>query len=228
MSLVKRTALKDRILPNYTVGEELFNMISHIVGAAFGLVALSILVGRALWDHDFWAFSSGLVYGLMMILLYTMSSVYHGLRPGTAKKVLQILDHCSVFLLIAGTYTPFLLNGLRETNPALAWTLFGVIWGAAVLGVTLNAIDLKRYRVFSMIAYLGMGWAAVVAWRPMIMEYSMTAMILLLSGGLAYSVGALLYILGKRKRMKYMHSVFHLFCLAGTILHFLSIVNYVW
>lgn len=228
MCLAKRTALKDRRLPDYTIGEELFNMISHIVGAAFGLAALSILVGRALWDHDFWAFSSGLVYGLMMILLYTMSSVYHGLRPGMAKKVLQILDHCSVFLLISGTYTPFLLNGLREVNPTLAWTLFGVIWGAAIFGITLNAIDLKRYRIVSMVAYLGMGWAAVVAWRPMIEAYSVTAMILLLSGGLAYSLGALLYVLGKRKQVKYMHSVFHLFCLAGTILHFLSIAIYVW
>ncbi len=228
MCAVKRISLKDRVLPDYTTGEELFNMISHIVGAAFGLFVLCYLTWRALWRHDLWAFSSGFVYGLMMILLYTMSSIYHGLRPGLAKKVFQILDHCSVFLLIAGTYTPYLLNGMRAAFPVWSWILFGVIWGSALLGVTLNAIDLKRYRYFSMACYLGMGWVAVSAWGPMVAVYSPTGMWLLLSGGIAYTIGAILYLIGKKTKTRYMHSVFHIFCLIGSVLHFISIALYVW
>lgn len=227
MTTMQRTALKDRKLPNYSFSEELFNMISHIVGAAFGIVGFFIMVGKATWNHDVWGIVSGAVYGVMMTLLYTMSSIYHGLRPGLAKKVFQVLDHCSVFLLIAGTYTPFLLKDLRVAYPRLAWIMFGVIWGFAVLGIVLNAIDLKMFRYFSMACYLGMGWAAVVVIRPMIEVYGTRPMWWLLGGGLAYTVGAIVYMIGKKHGTHYMHAVFHVFCLIGSVFHFLAIVLYV-
>ena len=153
-----RTKLKDRILPNYTHGEEIFNMVSHIVGGGIGIVALILCVIFSALHHNVWGVVGSTIYGITMILLYTMSSVYHGLKPNEGysigKKVMQILDHCTIFLLIAGTYTPIVLCTIREYNTALGWVIFGVQWGFAALGVTLNAIDLKKYSVFSNICYV--------------------------------------------------------------------------
>ena len=144
-----RTKLKDRILPTYTKGEEIFNMVSHIVGGAFGIVALVLCIIFSAIHKNVYAVVSSSIYGIMMILLYTMSSIYHGLKPQKkAKKVFQILDHCSIFLLIAGSYTPFCLVTFREYNSALGWSIFGIIWFMAVLGIVLNSIDIKKYKVF--------------------------------------------------------------------------------
>ena len=149
---MSRQKLSDRILPDYTKGEEIFNMVSHIVGGAVGISALTLCVIIAALHHNVWGVVSSAVYGASMIILYTMSSIYHGLRPNlTAKKVFQIIDHCSIFLLIAGTYTPFTLCSLREYNPFLGWAIFGIIWGAAILGITLNSIDIKAFKKFSAI-----------------------------------------------------------------------------
>ena len=157
-----RTKLCDRVLPNYTKGEEIFNMVSHIVGSACGVAVTALCVIFAALHGNVYGIVSGAIYGITMILLYTMSSVYHGLKPDTtAKKVFQIIDHCTIFLLIAGSYTPFALCTFREYNSVIGWTLFGLIWGITILGVTLNAIDLKRYKVFSMICYLVMGWCII-------------------------------------------------------------------
>ena len=159
---MNRTKLAERILPSYTKGEEIFNMTSHIVGGALGVVALVLCVVFAAVRGNVYGVVSGAIYGTTMIVLYTMSSIYHGLRPHlTAKKVFQVIDHCSIFLLIAGTYTPISLCSLREYSPVLGWTIFGVIWGLATLGIVLNSIDLKKYSVFSMICYLGMGWCII-------------------------------------------------------------------
>ena len=158
----KRTKLKDRTLPNYTKGEEIANMVTHIIGGVIGIVALVLCVVFAAKNKNVYGIVSGSIFGAMMILLYTMSSIYHGLSPKlTAKKVFQIIDHCTIFLLIAGTYTPIVLCAVREYSPALGWTLFGVIWGFAILGIVLNSIDLKKYKTFSMICYLVMGWACI-------------------------------------------------------------------
>jgi len=138
--------------------------------------------------------------------------------------VFQIIDHCSIFLLIAGTYTPITLCAVRPANAALGWTIFGVVWAMAALGITLNAIDLKMFRRFSMICYLGMGWCIVVAFIPMINSLSGLPMIFLFAGGIAYSIGAVLYGLGRK--MRYMHSIFHLFVLFGSILQFFTILFY--
>ena len=150
-----RTKLKDRILPDYTRGEEIFNMVSHIVGGAFGVVALVLGVVFSAIKGDPWAVVSCAIYGASLIVLYTMSSVYHGLPKGMAKKVLQVIDHCTIYLLIAGTYTPVMLCAVRPISPGWAWTIMGLVWGCALVAATLTAIDLKKYAKFSFGCYIG-------------------------------------------------------------------------
>lgn len=226
MKNMKRTKLDDRVLPKYTKGEEIFNMTSHIVGGVLGIVALVLCIVFAAIKGNVYGVVSSSIYGVTMILLYTMSSIYHGLNPNLkAKKVFQILDHCSIFLLIAGSYTPFALCTLREYNPIVGWTIFGIIWGVAILGITLNAIDLKQYKKFSMICYLVMGWCIVVKINVLPNLLGTKGFVLLVSGGIIYTIGALLYALGKK--YKYVHSVFHLCIFFASLLHFLCILLYV-
>lgn len=223
---MKRTKLADRVLPTYTKGEEIFNMTSHIVGAGFGLVAMILCIIVAIIHKNIYGIVSGIIYGITVILLYTMSSIYHGLSPKLkGKKVLQVLDHCSIFLLIAGSYTPFALCSLREYDNLTGWTIFAVIWILAIIGIILNAIDLKRYKVFSMICYLLMGWCIIIKVHVLPELLTMTGFILLLLGGIVYTIGAILYGIGKKH--KYIHSIFHLFILLATILQFLTIILFV-
>lgn len=221
-----RQKLSERKLPDYTKGEEIFNMVSHIAGGAVGIAALALCVVFAALHRNVFGVVSSAIYGASMIILYTMSSVYHGLRPELmAKRVFQVIDHCSIFLLIAGTYTPITLCSLREYNPVLGWGIFSVIWGVAVLGIVFNAIDIKAYSKFSAICYLVMGWCIVLAWKPTASMLGKGGIALLLGGGIAYTIGALFYYFLKKK--KYMHSVFHLFVVAGSICHMLCILFYV-
>ena len=221
-----RTKLADRILPTYTKGEEIFNMTSHILGGILGIVALVLCVVVAAKRGNVYGIVSGAIYGTTMILLYTMSSVYHGLSPKLkGKKVLQVLDHCSIFLLIAGSYTPFALCTLREYNSATGWVIFGIIWAIAILGITLNGIDLKKYKKFSMICYVVMGWCIIVKGNLLPQLLTTKGFLLLVSGGIIYTIGAILYGVGKKH--KYMHSIFHLCILAGSLLQFFCILNYV-
>ena len=221
-----RQKLNERTLPDYTRGEEIFNMVSHIVGGAVGIVALTLCVIFAAIKGNVYGVVGSAIYGASMIILYTMSSIYHGLKPELmAKKVFQVIDHCSIFLLIAGTYTPIALSSLREYNTALGWTIFGVIWGVAILGITLNSIDIKAFSKFSAICYLVMGWCIVIAWKPTAQMLTKGGIAFLLSGGICYTIGAVFYYLLKKKR--YMHSVFHLFVLFGSILHMFCILLYV-
>jgi hemolysin III len=222
---MNRTKLIDRSIPDYTRGEEIFNMVSHIVGGAFAIIALVVCVSVAAAHNNIWGVVSGAIYGVTMVTLYTMSSVYHGLvNKGTSKKVMQVIDHCAIFLLIAGTYTPLTLCGLRPDYPALGWGVFGTVWALAILGVTLNAIDLRKYRVFSMICYIGMGWCVVAVIKSLLDVLPVNALYLLFGGGIPYTIGAVLYGLGRK--IRFMHSVFHLFVVAGSILHFFCIVLY--
>jgi hemolysin III len=168
---------------------------------------------------------SSAIYGATMILLYTVSSVYHGLRPNTGKRVMQILDHCTIYLLIAGTYTPVALGAIRVSSVAWCWILLGVVWGLAALGATLTAIDMKRFEKLSMILYLGMGWCIVMAAKPALAAVPLAGLGWILAGGVAYTLGAVLYGLGKRRR--YMHAAFHVFVVAGSILQFFGIFFYV-
>lgn len=219
-----RTKLTDRILPTYSKGEEIFNMVSHIVGGALGVVALTLCVIVAALHHNVLGVVSTAIYGSTMIVLYSMSSIYHGLRTGHAKKVFQVLDHCAIYLLIAGTYTPIALSALMPLNPSLAWTMFGIEWGLAALAITLTAIDLKKYQVFSMICYIGMGWGCLVMWKQTLQALQPGGVLFLLLGGLAYTLGAILYGIGKRK--KNFHGVFHVFCFLGSLFHFFTILFY--
>ena len=223
---MKRTKLKDRILPKYSKGEEIFNMTSHIVGGALGIVAIILCVVFAAIHHNGYGVVSGAIYGVTMILLYTMSSIYHGLKPERfSKKVFQVQDHCSIFLLIAGSYTPFCLCTFREYNTALGWTIFGIIWAIAILGIVLNSIDIKKYKVFSMICYLGMGWCIIFTANLFPKLLGVGGTVFLVAGGIIYSLGAILYGLGKKH--KWMHSIFHLFILLGSLLQFFCILLYV-
>jgi len=222
----KRIKLADRILPQYTKGEEIFNMVSHIVAATCGVAALVLCIVFSAIKNNPYGVASGIVFGVTLLILYTMSSIYHGLNPKLkAKKVFQVIDHCSIFLLIAGSYTPFCLCTLREYNPALGWSVFGIIWGAAVLGVVFNSIDLKKYKLFSMICYLTMGWLIILRIDVVFKMLGPIGFSLLVSGGIVYTVGAILY--GKGKKHKWMHSVFHLCCLLGSVLHILCVLLFV-
>lgn len=223
---MQRTKLKDRVLPTYTKGEEIFNMTSHIVGAALGVVATVLCIVFASLNKNVYGIVSGAIYGVTMIILYTMSSIYHGLSPKvTSKKVFQILDHCSIFLLIAGSYTPFALVTIRKIDPLTGWAIFGIIWALAILGIVLNSIDIKKFKVFSMICYLLMGWCIILKASILPNALGKNGVILLVSGGIAYTIGAIIYGLGKKH--KYVHSIFHLFILLGSFLQFFCILLYV-
>lgn len=222
---MQRTNLASRTLPDYTRAEERFNMISHIVGGGMGIAATVLCVVAAALEGNVYGVVSGAIFGGSMVVLYTISSVYHGLHGGTGKKVMQILDHCTIYFLIAGTYTPFCLCTIRQHNPALGWGTFGFVWALGLVGIVLNAIDLKRFQKVSMVLYLGMGWCIILTGKLIVQLLGGTGFALLVGGGVAYTVGAVFYGLGHKKR--YIHSVFHLFCLVGSGLHILCILFYV-
>ena len=219
-----RTKLADRVLPDYTKGEELANMITHIIGGVFGIVALIVCVVLSARNHDGFYVVGSAIYGASLIILYTMSSVYHGLRPNMGKRVMQVIDHCTIYFLIGGTYSPIVLGPLREVSPGWGWSIFGVVWGLAIFSAVLTAIDLKKYAKISMIGYIGIGWCIVIASVPTIKAVTFEGFMWLLGGGIAYTVGAILYGLGKKKR--YMHSIFHVFVLLGTVLQFVCIYKF--
>ena len=224
---MKRTKLIDRLLPDYTRGEEIFNMVTHIVGGAFGIAICALCVVKSFLNGDAYQVTSSFIYGFSMIVLYTISSIYHGIKPPMGKKVLQIIDHCSIFILIAGTYTPIALNSLRKYDTALGWIVFGVVWGVSVLGITLNAIDLEKYNLFSIICYLAQGWCIILTGKTAIKAIGNTGFMWLLAGGIAYTLGAVLYAIAAKKTVRYMHSVFHIFVVIGSVLQFVAILFFV-
>ena len=207
-------------LPHYTLGEEIFNSVSHGVGVALACVGFGILIVLSALYGDAWAVSSSIVYSFSLFALYLASTLYHACPNRRVKGVLQVLDHCSIFLLIAGTYTPYTLITLRG---ALGWTLFAVVWGAAIVGVVLNAIDVQKYSRISMVCYVARGWVVVLAIRPLMASLAWNGLVLLALGGIFYTVGIVFYVI----RRSYMHSIWHLFVLAGSVCHYLSILLYV-
>ena len=207
-------------LPHYTLGEEIFNSVSHGVGVALACVGFGILIVLSALYGDAWAVSSSIVYSFSLFALYLASTLYHACPNRRVKGVLQVLDHCSIFLLIAGTYTPYTLITLRG---ALGWALFAVVWGAAIVGVVLNAIDVQKYSRVSMVCYVAMGWVVVLAIRPLLASLAWNGLVLLALGGVFYTVGIVFYVI----RRSYMHSIWHLFVLAGSVCHYLSILLYV-
>lgn len=223
--MAKRIPLTRRKLPDYTKGEEIMNMVTHIVGGGLGIIALVLCVLRSALLGNTLGVIGSAIYGGTMVILYTVSSVYHGLHPSTGKKVLQIIDHCTIYFLITGTYTPILLVGFVPRYPLIGWGLLVMQWGLGFLAATLTAIDLKKYTVLSMVCYLCMGWAILPFISQTIEIMTKPGFMLLLSGGIAYTVGAILYGIGSKKH--WIHSVFHIFVVIGSVLQFLSIFFYI-
>lgn len=218
---MKRTKLRDRLLPDYTKGEEIANMVTHIVGGAFGILVLVTCLFKTYRAGEAWSIVGAWIYGLSMIALYTVSAVYHGLTAPMGKKVLQVVDHCTIYLLIGGTYTPILFSAILPVFPGWAWTIFGLVWGVAAVATVFTAIDLKKYAVLSMVCYIATGWCIVMALKPTLATVPMPGLLWLLAGGISYTVGAVLYGLGKKRR--YMHTAFHAFVLLGSMLQYFAV-----
>lgn len=200
------------------------NMVTHIVGGGFGILALVLCLWKTASAGSVFGVVGSSVYGGTIIVLYTMSSVYHGLLPGTGKKVMQVIDHCAIYFLICGTYTPILLTAFEPVYPFLAWGMLAAQWALAILAATLTAIDLRKYNIFSMICYIAMGWGIIFFLPQALQVLEKNGFLLLLSGGIAYTIGAVLYGIGAKKR--WIHSVFHIFVVLGSILQFLAIYLY--
>ena len=221
---MNRIKLADRQLPSYTYGEEIMNMVTHIVGGALGVMVLVLCLGRAIFKGSTPGIIGSLIYGCTMIALYAVSSTYHGMPAGMGKKVMQVVDHCTIYFLIAGTYTPIMLCAFVPTYPTIGWGLLIAQWTLCMIAATLTAIDLKAYRVFSMICYICMGWGVILFIPQCMHVMGKDGFYILLSGGIAYTVGAILYGLGVKVR--WMHSVFHIFVVLGSFLQFMSIFEY--
>ena len=215
--------LKDKIdIPKYNICEELLSAISHGVGSLLSIAALVLCVVFSVMHHNIYAVVSSVIYGSCSIILYTMSTLYHSLKVNNAKRVFRILDHDSIFLLIAGTYTPYALVALPKK---IGWVVFGIIWSCAILGITLNSIDLKKYRKLSMVLYIIMGWMIIFTFKTLVASIDIVGIYLMLIAGMLYTIGLIFYGIGKKK--KYMHSIFHFFVLSASILFFFSIFLYV-
>lgn len=222
---MKRTPIRSRKLPRYTKGEEIMNMVTHIVGGTVGILGLVICLLRAVGRGSLESVAA-VIFGSAMILVYAVSSVYHGLRPSTGKKVLQVLDHCGIYFLIAGTYTPIAVCALAPRYPLIGWGMFAFQWGITALAVTLTAIDLRKYRAFSMVCYIGMGWAVLPFIPQTVKVMTACGFGWLLAGGLAYTFGAILYGIGSKK--PWFHSVFHIFTVLGSFLQLIAVAFFVF
>ncbi|WP_211745974.1 hemolysin III family protein [Paenibacillus sp. Marseille-Q4541] len=204
----------------YTRREEVVNAITHGVGAVLSVAALVLLIVAASVNGTAWHVVSFTVYGISMLLLYFNSTMVHALKEGKAKDLFEIFDHSSIYLFIAGTYTPFLLVALRG---ALGWTLFGIIWGVALFGVAFKAFFTKKFLFMSTLFYIAMGWLIVLAWGPLVATVPSGGMALLVAGGLMYTLGTLFYVW---RGFPFHHAIWHLFVLAGSVLHFFAIFIY--
>jgi len=215
---------KKHHLKMYTLGEEIFNSVTHGVGAIFGVVVTIIMIVYTALNCNTWCIVSACIYGATLVALYTMSTLYHAITNPTAKKVFRSFDHSTIFLLISGSYTPYALVTMREyTN--LGWVVFGIVWGSAIIGIILNSISVDKFKKPSMILYLASGWAAIIAMKPLIDHLPRNGLLLLFLGGAFYTGGIIFY---KMKHKKYFHSIWHIFVLAGSVSHFFSIMFYVY
>lgn len=220
---MQRIKLADRQLPAYTKGEEIFHMVSHIVGGAFSIFALVMCIIVAALHKNPWGVVASCIYGVTMLTLYTISSIYHGLKSGTDKKVLQVIDHCTIYFMIAGSYMPFIFCTIREESTFVCWLIFVIEWGLVALATTLTAIDLEKTKAFSMICYIGMGWTIILFYKYLFANLEPTGIFLLVLSGVLYTVGAVIFSF----KRKYAHSIFHIFIVLGSISHFLSVIFYV-
>ena len=209
-----------------TGGEEIANTITHVVGSHLGAAALALMMWSAAMSgaQVAWKVTSGAIFGFSIILMYSVSSAYHAVVNEKAKKVLHVLDHTAIFFLIAGSYTPFCLVTLRPDHPALAWSIFGIEWGATFLGILFKIRTTGKFRYISTFAYIVMGWAALMAIVPLVRQLQGLGTMWLLTGGGLYTLGCVFYLW---KSMKFSHMIWHLFVLAGTVCHFFCILWYV-
>ncbi len=207
------------ITKRYTLGEEIFNSVTHGVGGLLAIAGTAVLIVFAAICSDAWGVVSSAVYGASLILLYTMSTLYHAITNRRAKSFFRIMDHDTIFFLIAGTYTPITLIPLRG---AYGWVLFGVVWGAAILGIVLNSVDLEKFRKPSVVCYIAMGWVVIFAIKPMLKSCTPLSLWFLLIGGLCYTGGIAFYAM---KSKKYFHSIWHIFTIAGSVFHYFSILS---
>ena len=212
---------KKSFLPKYTLGEDLANAISHGIGACLSVAALVLCVVQAARHGTAAGVVGASIYGATLIVLYTMSTLYHAITNQSARKVLRVFDHVSIYLLIAGTYTPITLVTIRG---AMGWVIFGIVWGMAILGIVLNSVSIEKFKKFSILSYIMIGWAVVIGMRQVIENMPKNGLAFLVIGGVLYTVGIIFYAL---KKVKYMHSVWHLFVLAGSIMHFFCVYLYV-
>lgn len=215
------TKEKEYKLPKQTLGEEIANSITHGIGAALATAALTILVVFAALKGDAWRIVSFAIYGSSLVLMYTSSTLYHSITNKKAKRYFRIMDHSSIFVLIAGTYTPITLLALRGTG--WGWTIFGLIWGMAILGILFKLMFYGKLEKLSVVFYILMGWLAVVAIKPMLANLPTGLLIWIAIGGLSYTLGIIFYSWTK---LPYSHSIWHLFVLGGSISHFFGILLY--
>lgn len=209
-----------------TCGEEIANTVTHVVGSHLGAAALALLMWAAVLNGTqvAWKVTSGAIFGFSIILMYSVSSAYHAVSNEKAKKILHILDHTAIFFLIAGSYTPFCLVTLRPDHPLLAWTIFGIEWGATLIGILFKVKTTGKFRYVSTLAYIVMGWTALTAIVPLVRQLQGLGTMWLLIGGGLYTLGCAFYLW---KSLKFSHMIWHLFVLAGTICHFFCILWYV-
>lgn len=208
-------------LKSYSVGEEIANSATHGVGAALSIAALAVLVTLAGLHGDVWRVVSFSIYGASLVLLYLTSTLYHGFQSPRVKLVFRMLDHSAIYLLIAGTYTPFTLVTFHG---GWGWTMFGIIWGLAIAGIVQTVLFFNRFPVVSVLTYLGMGWLVVVAIKPLLAVMPVAGMAWIAAGGLFYTLGVVFYAV---KTIPFNHAIWHLFVLGGSVCHFFAILFYV-
>jgi len=204
----------------FTLGEEIAHSITHGIGVGLSIAGLVILVVIAAKYGDVYQVVSFSIYGATLILLYLASTLYHSFQAPRVKQIFKRMDHAAIYLLIAGTYTPFLLVGIRGP---LGWTLFGIIWGLAALGVSFKVLFIHRFQKLSVLAYVLMGWLCVVAFKQMAASIALNGMILLAAGGVVYTLGVIFYAMTK---VRYSHAVWHLFVLGGSVCHYFAVLFY--
>ena len=214
----------------YTLGEEISNSITHGIGSLLSIAALVLMIVVSAIHHNAMAIVTSTLFGVSLIMLYTMSTLYHAISNEKAKKVLKIFDHSTIYLLIAGSYTPFTLVALKSINEAKAWIVFGIVWAIAILGTITYSIFKNKFKILNVISYIVMGWVIVIA-LPEIVSFfkinnAMNGLYLLVAGGIFYTVGVIFYALQK-KNLKYFHTIWHVFVLLGSICHFFSVLLYV-
>ena len=221
---MNRSDLRNRPLPLYCKGEQIANTITHGIGIPMSIWITVLCLHKASTQNPI-IFAGCALYGICMLIVYLASTLYHGWPDGLVKRVLQVVDHCAIYFLIAGTYTPILLLRFTDAFPFIGWGLLALQWLLGILACILTAVDLRKYRVFSMICYIFMGWAIVLCLPVTLRVLSKQAFSWLLAGGIAYTIGAAIYGVGKKHR--YMHSIFHLFVVLGSVLQFFCIFFYV-